>query len=328
MSELRQDPVSGRWVIIAPERAERPLPPKEPPSPPPEGRCPFCPGNEAETPPEILAVRPDGSRPDSPGWRVRVIPNRYPALVPSGAAGVVRRGLFRRRGGIGVHELVIESPDHRISLTDIDGDDAARAIGVMRDRIAVHRRARDLQYALLFKNVGTEAGASIEHTHTQIIGTPVLPMVVERESQVLRRRWREQRRCVFCQMVHLEAAEGRRMVLASELFVALCPYASRFPLEVWVMPTSHTPDFDTLPDAHVGPLAAFLRDVLGRLEREVDPPLYNLLLHTAPFRGQGRDSFHWHIEVMPRLVAAAGFEWGSGLHVNPVPPEEAAARLR
>lgn len=322
MPELRRDPVSGRWVIVSPERANRPLPHQ------PARECPFCPGNESETPPEVFAIRSQKGLPNDPNWRLRVIPNRYPALTPNAAPGATARGLFRKKAGVGLHEVIIESRAHKISLTELDEEEVALAMGVYRERMALHRKWEDLEYALLFKNVGVEAGASIEHTHSQIIGTPILPGVIEQEARNIRRRWRERRECVFCEMVRLEAADGRRMVLATDPFVAFCPYASRFPLEVWIVPTAHGPDFDLLADSLVGPLGFFLRDVLVRIEREMGAPRYNVLFHTAPFRRGGDDSFHWHIEVMPRLGQAAGFEWGSGLHVNPLTPEEAAARLR
>lgn len=328
MPELRRDPVSGGWVIIAPERANRPLRPQPAVDPTGGDGCPFCPGNEGETPPEILAIRPPDGLPNAPDWKVRVFPNRYPALVAGASSKGGGRGLFQSKAGTGVHEVVVETADHVRSLTELDDEEVALALGIFRERLRSHRGRKELAYSLLFKNVGPDAGASIEHTHAQIIGTPVVPGVIDQEARAARRQWRDRRRCIFCEMMRLEASAARRMVSATEAFVALCPFASRFPLEFWILPTSHAPDFDTLPDALVGPLASLLRRLLARVEREMGCLRYNVLFHTAPFRRKEDDSFHWHIEVLPRIGTEAGFEWGSGLHVNPIPPEDAAARLR
>ncbi|MCZ6691959.1 MAG: galactose-1-phosphate uridylyltransferase [Planctomycetota bacterium] len=327
MPELRRDPISGRWVIVAPDRARRPLPGSG--TAPSRENCPFCAGHESETPDEILALRPPGGGgPNTPGWQVRVVPNRFPALSASGPDKRQNVGVYRTRGGVGVHEVIIESPDHHVSLTQLTPEAVEQVLSVFRERLESHRRRTDLHYALLFKNVGLEAGASIEHTHSQIMGTRILPGVIGEEWKLARREWRARRRCLLCEMIRLDASDGRRMVVATDSFVAICPFASRFPLEVWIVPTSHESDFDAMSENQIDSLAPVLRDVLGRVERVMGRPSYNLVLHTAPFRRRGDDSFHWHIEVMPRLGQAAGFEWGSGLFVNPLTPEDAAARLR
>lgn len=308
-------------MIVAPGRAGRPTTAGG-------ATCPFCPGHEDATPPEITAIRTPGSRPDRPGWDVRVIPNLYPALKGSGSSRLEGPSLFRRRPGVGAHELVIESPRHVISFTDFDDDEMIRTLRVYRDRIRSLRARPDLRYALLFKNVGDRAGASLEHTHAQIIATPVVPVVVEQEARMARRYWRERRRCIFCDMIRSEAESGTRIVLASESFIALCPFASRFAWEVWLLPTDHRAFFDRLPDDPIPPLAATMRDLLRRVEARIPQRQYNIILHTAPFRLKEEVLFHWHMEILPVGPTMAGFEWGGGMHVNLVPPEEAARLLR
>lgn len=308
-------------MIIAPGRAGRPTTAGG-------AVCPFCPGHEEATPPEITAIRSPESRPDTPGWDVRVIPNLYPALKGSGSSRLEGPALFRKRAAVGAHELIIESPRHVISFADFDDDEMIRTLRVYRDRIRALRNRPDLRYALLFKNVGDKAGASLEHTHTQIIATPVVPGVVEQETRMARRYWRERRRCIFCDMIRNEADSGTRIVLASESFIAICPFASRFAWEVWLLPTDHRAGFEGLPDEHIGPLAAILRDLLHRVEARIPERQYNIILHTAPFRLKEEVLFHWHMEILPVGATMAGFEWGGGMHVNLVPPEEAGRLLR
>jgi len=328
--ELRQDPVTGRWVILAPERARRPreFRPAE------DGLersapCPFCEGHEDRTPPEVLARRGPGSRPDGPGWRVRVVPNLYPAVVPGGAgAAPEERGLFRRRDGAGAHEVIVESPRHLVSLTALDETAVAEVLDVWQERLRGLGRERGLAHALIFKNVGARAGASLEHVHTQLIALPAVPVVVEEELAGARRHHDATGRCVFCEVVRAEEADGRRLVSGTGSHVALEPWASRFPFETHVLPRRHVARFEDLLPGERADLARALRDVLARLEQVLDAPHYNLLVHTAPFGQDGDAPYHWHIEILPRLARLAGFEWGTGFHINAVPPEEAAARLR
>ena len=327
-SSIRRDAIRGGWVIVAPDRARRPLPSDEPAPADDPSACPFCPGRESRTPPEILAHREEGARPDSEGWRLRVVPNRYPALGEKGSRKVLGPAIRRQLDAVGVHEVIVESPRHVPSLTALEMDEVARALGVYRDRLAACRVRSSLRYGLLFKNVGTEAGASLLHTHAQVIGTPILPPAIDQEARLARRYWRERRRCVFCDVIRSDAEDGARVVRATESFIALCPFASRFPLETWILPTAHASTFERLPDFLLEPLARFLIDVLRRIERESGRPRYNLLLHTSPYHLKDEHLYHWHFEILPRLGSVAGFEWGSGLHVNPVPPEEAARRLR
>jgi UDPglucose--hexose-1-phosphate uridylyltransferase len=329
--ELRQDPVTGRWVILAPERARRPRDFRPGGDGLERGApCPFCEGHEDRTPPEVLARRAPESRPDGPGWRVRVVPNLYPAVLAGegAAAHPEDRDLFRRRDGAGVHEVIVESPRHLVSLTALDEAAVAEVLEVWQERLRGLARVPGLAHALIFKNVGARAGASLEHVHTQLIALPAVPFVVEEELSGARRHRDATGRCVFCDVVGAEEADGRRVVLATGAHVALEPWAPRFPYETHVLPRAHAARFEDLTPGDRADLARVLRDVLARVERALDAPHYNLLVHSAPFVAGAESSYHWHIEILPRLARLAGFEWGTGFHITAPPPEAAAARLK
>jgi len=330
MPELRQDPVSGRWVIFSPARAARPSDFAAAPPPPAAGSCPFCPGAEAETPPEILALRPAGSPPDSPGWTLRVVPNRYPALLRAGEPGAGVEGLYRCMDGVGAHEVIIESPAHERGLAALPPAQVAAVLAACRRRIADLGADPRLRYVLIFKNHGAAAGASLAHPHAQLLATPLVPRQVEEELDGARRHYEDARRCVFCDVVAQETGPdgGRRLVSADAGFAALVPYAARFPYETWILPRAHASAFERGDAAQDAALAEVLGGTLRRLERALPGLAYNLVLHTAPCRAPALEHYHWHVEILPRLAGLAGFEWGSGFCINPVLPEDAAAALR
>ncbi len=328
-SELRKDPVDGRWVIIATERDKRPSDFRTPPgAPEPIDSCPFCEGNEHRTPPEIMAVRPGGGPPDSPGWSVRVIPNKYPALRMKGRRNQRRAGLSETMTGLGAHEVVIESPVHRLGLEQLSVEQIVRVIDVYVRRVRDLNRNVRLRYALVFKNKGREAGASLEHTHTQIMATPILPATMGRELEQSSQYYGHHGRCVFCDLIAQEEKAAERIVSSTNRFVALSPFASRFPFETWILPRGHQSAFDRLSGEELQPLAITVKDVLLRLRAVLKDPAYNFVIHTAPLREAELNHYHWHIEVMPRLAIVAGFEWGTGFYINPMPPEGAARQLR
>jgi UDPglucose--hexose-1-phosphate uridylyltransferase len=327
LSEIRRDPVSGRRVIISPQRQERPSDFEVAPAVL-RGReqCPFCPGHESETPPEIVALR-RGTSPDTPGWEVRVVPNRYPALTSEGSAAPDRSGLFERMDGVGAHEVVIESPRHDASLATMAEEDIARVLGTFGDRIRALRQDARLQYVLVFKNHGAGAGATLAHPHSQIIGLPVVPDVLRDEVAGARGHFDRTGRCVFCDLVEHERRDGQRVVEDGPDVIALAPYAARFAHETWLLPKRHAARFEDDASAHAG-LARMLKSVVVRLDRVLGAPPFNLLVHTAPCAGDLARVFHWHLEVVPRVQGLAGFEWGTGISINPVPPEQSAALLR
>jgi len=329
MHELRKDPVTGRWVIIASERAGRPTDFVRERMLSSGGSCPFCYGSEDKTPPEVLAYRASNAPADSPGWRVRVVPNKYPALRIEGSLGRRAAGMYDLMNAIGAHEVVIESPDHLAQMADLGAAQIAEVLWAYRERFLDLQRDSRFRYILIFKNQGPEAGATLEHTHTQIIATPVVPKRVNEELDGARAHYEQRERCIFCDLVAQELESGVRVVGQNAAFVAIAPFAARFPFETWILPLRHSATFETVSAADVHALAELLRQTLRRLRGALGDPAYNYVLHTAPARGDQVDEFyHWHLEIMPKLTRVAGFEWGSGFYINPTPPEVAAATLR
>lgn len=329
MHELRKDPITGRWVIIASERASRPTDFQIDRQMPSGGTCPFCYGSEDRTPPEVLAYRPETTSPDTPGWRVRVVPNKYPALRIEGLLGRRAAGMYDLMNAIGAHEVVIETPDHRSQMADLTTAQVTEVVWAYRDRFVDLQRDPRFRYILIFKNQGAEAGATLEHAHTQIIATPVVPKRVTEEIAGARQHFELRERCIYCDIVHQELELGTRVVSRNEHFVVIEPFAARFPFETWILPIEHTATFETIPAGQVESLAAVLRDTLRRIHTALEGPAFNYVLHTAPTGGDRvAETYHWHLEIMPKLTRVAGFEWGSGFYINPTPPEAAAEALR
>lgn len=330
MPELRKDPIVGRWVIIATERAKRPfLPRAEPPAPPLPGTlCPFCEGNEDKTPGEILAYRDRQTAANDKGWRVRVVPNKYPALQVEGDLRKRGDGIYDHMNGVGAHEVIIESPRHVESLTDLDEENIREMLWVYRDRLVDLKKDSRLLYGMLFKNVGAAAGASLEHTHSQLIVTPIVPINVIEEMEGAKAFHQYRGRCIYCDIIQQEQTAGSRIVLESPHFLAVCPYAARFPFETWIIPKLHASHYENIHKQEVDDLAYSLRTVLRKIEQALDRPPYNYIIHTGPWDAQALPHYHWHLEIIPRLTKVAGFEWGTGFYINPVPPEQAAEFLR
>jgi UDPglucose--hexose-1-phosphate uridylyltransferase len=328
MPELRKDPVVGRWVIISTERARRPTDFQRDPVRPRGDNCVFCPGNEDKTPPEILAGRPPGELPNSPGWSYRVVANKFPALRIEGELEPTGEGLFDRMNGVGAHEVVIEAPDHHAMLATMSVDAIAEVLLAFRERILDLKKDPRFEYVLVFKNHGEAAGASLEHPHSQLIATPIIPIMVTEELEGSLRYWQMKERCVWCDVVRQERRSRQRVILEQGGFVALAPFAPRFPFETWILPTQHRAAFEESDVAELRGLARLLGEFMQRLSATLNHPPFNFMLHTAPLRTDGLDYFHWHLEIIPKLANVAGFEWGSGFFINPMPPETAAASLR
>ncbi|MBI4597013.1 MAG: galactose-1-phosphate uridylyltransferase [Candidatus Omnitrophica bacterium] len=339
MPELRKDPLIGRWVIIATERAKRPVdfltPHADPAS---KDECPFCEGKESKTPPEIMAVRGNGSAANQPGWSVRVVPNIRPVLRIEGELNRRGKGMYDLMDGIGAHELIIESPQHIANAADLPAAQVHSSLKAAADRMKDLERDPRFRYVLWFKNYGTVSGAGpIQHSRSQLIATPVTPLRVKEELVCARRYFEDKERCLICDIIAQEREMQARVVLETSSVMALCPFASRFPFELWIVPKRHGSDFVRATNEEITEASQVLREVLMRLKSVLDDPPYNALLHTAPFRhGRGKvghwktieEDYHWHIELIPRLTRVAGFEWGSGFYINPTPPEESAKYLR
>ncbi len=338
MPELRMDPIKERWVIIAVERARRPEDFQIPPEETRLHACPFCYGNEDKTPPEVFAIRPPDSPPDTSGWRVRVTPNKYPALRIEGDLVREGVGVFDRMSGIGAHEVVIENPDHNRSLADLSIEEIRDVLLAYRERIKDLRKDQRFRYVLVFKNHRSAAGASLSHSHSQIIATPVTPFIVIQELRAAQEHYLKKERCIFCDIIKQELVIGRRVVKADEDYLLWAPFASCFPFETWLFPLKHRHDFTLLADDELLVLARAMKEMLLRMKLVLNDPPYNFVLHTSPsltprpgkpqYWGTIEYDYHWHLELVPRLTKIAGFEWGTGFYINPTPPEVAAEELR
>jgi len=335
LPELRKDPIIGRWVIIATERAKRPDQFSPPSAGPAEGECPFCEGNENHTPPEIFAIRCSGSAKDKPGWQVRVVPSIRPILRIEGELDRRGYGIYDLMNGIGAHEVVIETPKHINNIADLSIEQIDKVLGLYIHRIVDLGNDKRFKYVLVFKNYGWAAGGGrIKHSRSQLIATPATPKRVKEELVGAKRYFDYHERCVFCDLVRQELEMKDRLIIDIDGFIAVAPFASRFPFEIWILPKKHSCDFVKLSNEHRRDLANILKVVLSKLKAGLHDPPFNFIIHTAPFRrpksGYWRtieEDYHWHIEIMPRLTRVAGFEWGSGFYICPLPPENAAKFL-
>lgn len=378
MSEFRQDPLSGRWVIIGGERAGRPNEFIEAATRAKDLPCPFCPGFEEHTPPSVAVYPPRSASPhapaeacetaasgetsqsisrrgadvSAPAWAVRVVPNKYPAVCeasgraalqeadigPSGMKGNLASptanlsglpgNLFRSAPGYGRHEVIIESPRHVASVSELAPEEAELVFRVYRDRMRQLKAEQRFKYVQIFKNAGPAAGASLEHIHSQLVALYEVPEVVQQELRSCAEYHQQHQRGLLASLLEGELALGTRIVAQTERVVAFCPYASRFAWEVWVLPRRPLARFEDSEDRELAETAELIRDLIGRIERVVGQAAYNYFLHSLPFDGAVTEHYHWHVELVPRLTKTAGFEWSTGCFINPVPPEWAAEQLR
>jgi UDPglucose--hexose-1-phosphate uridylyltransferase len=328
LPELRKDPITGRWVIISTERAKRPTDfSREQVVPKDGGFCPFCPGHESKTPPEILAYRRGGGA-NEPGWTLRVIPNKFPALRIEGELNRQGEGLYDKMTGIGAHEVIIESPEHRMTLGEMPEKALEDIFWAFRDRVVDLKKDRRLRYILVFKNHGEAAGATLEHTHSQLIALPVVPKRMQEELDGARRYFDFKERCIYCDIERQEMETGSRLILETDHFLVAAPYAPRFPFETWVLPLAHRSHFEETDAPAMKNLAWVMRSLIRKIDRVLERPPYNCVVHSAPIQEGAMAHYHWHIELIPKLTKVAGFEWGTGFYINPTPPEEAAQFLR
>jgi len=328
MPELRKDPIVGRWVIISTERGKRPTSFSAVSKRVAARMCPFCPGQEDSTPPEIFAHRRADSEPNRPGWNLRVIPNKFPALIVEGKLNREPQGIYDKMDGVGAHEVIIETADHAFDLVDMTDESARDVFWAYRERMMDLERDSRLKYILIFKNHGEAAGASLEHSHSQLIATPIVPKRVSEEIDGARRYFEFKERCIFCDVVRQELQDQVRVVKDHDAFVAIEPFAPRFPFETWIIPKMHQSSYLELSDSEHLTLARAFKDTLARIKIALNDPPFNYILHTRPVSHDHHEYFHWHFEIIPKLTKVAGFERGSGFYINPTAPEEAAAYLR
>ncbi|NQT00223.1 MAG: galactose-1-phosphate uridylyltransferase [Candidatus Omnitrophica bacterium] len=308
MDQLRRDPIVGRWVIAFTDNPRKPEQFKIDSKEEKKRSCPFC-YSQAK-------------------WSTRVVPNKYPALTVEGELDRQGLGMYDQLRGVGSHEIIIETPDHRLSLADLPVHHLEKVIWAYRDRSADLGADQRFRYIMVFKNQGFSAGASLSHSHTQLIALPMIPKNVKEELRGARAYFEFKERCIFCDMITQERDEQKRMVGENSRFIAFAPFCSRFPFEVWILPKEHHSDFCDVKTEDVIELAKMLKEVLQRIKSVFRDPPYNFIIHTGPIQEANREDYHWHIEIMPKLLPVAGFEWGSGFYINPTPPENAAKYLR
>lgn len=328
MPQLRKDPVVGRWVIISSERGKRPNHSPKKIDSSKSGPCPFCAGNEEVTPPEIAAYRPDGSKPNMPGWTLRVVPNKFPALVIEGDLDRRGEGVYDLMNGVGAHEVIIETPKHESNIGSLSEKQFEDILWAYRDRILDLKKDKRFRYILIFKNQGAEAGATLEHTHSQLIALPIVPSNVIEELKGAMEYYKYKERCIYCDIVRQEIEDRDRIVSENDHFLVICPFAPRFPFETWILPKKHSPFFEHASKQEFVDLSRSLRETLIRLNRTLNDPPFNYIIHSNPVEEAENGHYHWHVEIMPKLTQVAGFEWGSGFYINPVTPEDAAVALR
>ena len=333
MSELRHDPIQKRWVIVAQDRSLVPTGFEHvPANHMSHVDSPFRAGNELFAGDPIWRWPPEGD------WRVRVVPNRFPALAIEGDLLRSAEGHYDKINGVGAHEVIIETPCADESLAQMPVEHVYGVMLAWRERLRDLVNDPRLRYVLIFKNHGLAAGASHQHSHSQLIATPITPRTVAMELQSAREHFLLKERCLFCDLLSQEFAEQKRIVAVDEHFVTICPYASRFPFEMHLMPRVHAHDMRLSPDTQLQALARHLKGVLGKMRAALGDPAYNLVLHNAPnprastvrptYWTTLEADWHWHIEILPRLRRVAGFEWGTGFYINPTAPEDAARVLR
>ncbi len=328
MPQLRKDPVLGRWVIIATERGKRPTDFVHIPEERRGGFCPFCYGNEDKTPPEVISYRDSKTKPDTPGWQVRVVPNKFPALTIEGEVDRAGEGMYDKMNGVGAHEVIIETPDHDAELSRLPVEHIALVLKAARERMVDLQGDTRFRYIQFFRNRGYSAGASLEHPHSQLIALPVIPKRLTEELAGSKKYYGYKERCVFCDIIAQEQWTNERVVAESDSFISIAPFAARFPFETWVLPKKHDPSFEDIDADTRLALAGVLKETLSRMNVALSDPPYNLILHTSPVGERDLKYYHWHFEIMPKLTKVAGFEWGSGFYINPTPPEDAARYLR
>jgi UDPglucose--hexose-1-phosphate uridylyltransferase len=332
MPELRQNPATKEWVIIATERARRPedfAPAKPQEQPETVNHCPFCECNENLTPPEILSYRSYGTRPNSPGWWIRIVPNKFPALIPQGNVRRIKHdAFFRYMDGVGEHEVIIEHPRHDQTIAIMEQKQVEEIFLAYRERYITLSQDPRFELVMIFKNHGIAAGTSVRHPHSQVIATPITPIHIRHILEEAMRYFDDNGECVFCTMIAKEASSKERIFFETDNFVVFVPFAASSPFETWVLPKKHDSSFEATTPERVKELAFVMRTVLSKIFRSLNNPDYNYIIRSSPCHEKDVEYYHWHIQIIPKVTAVAGFELGSGIYINTVIPENAAKFLR
>ncbi len=330
MPELRQDPITGNWTVIATDRAKRPenFSKTEKEEVSSNTACPFCYGNERMTPPEVMAYRPTDTEPDTEGWKIRVVPNKFPAFVPQSQPATNTTGIYNTISAAGAHEVIINSPDHERSLAELSNKELVNIISAYKDRYMQLKKDALIKYIMIIVNHGKKAGASLEHPHAQLFASPIIPANVSNELSGSQNYYQENGRCIFCDIIREEWGTKLRVILDTKHFLVFCPFASRSPFETWIIPKKHNSHFESVSPQEINNLASVIRLTLAKLKDGLNDPAYNYYIHTSPCHSGPLAYYHWHLEIRPKLSIPAGFEIGSGIMINIVRPEDAAAFLK
>ncbi len=326
MPELRQNLATKEWVIISTERAKRPEQfktekvKKELPSY--SETCPFCPGNESKTPDETFVLKKNEQ------WKVRVVPNKFAALSSSGHLERKIEGLTRWMTGVGIHEVIIESPLHNVTMGTVSEGNVKDVISVYKNRYLTVSSDPRVKLVTIFRNNGEAAGTSLEHPHSQLIATPVIPSSIRYRIEEAMRYYDDHGECVYCKMLGDELTAKERIILETSHFVSFVPYASLSPFHTWFLPKRHTASFADINDAEIEDLAKNLKTVLAKFYYGLDNPDYNYVIRSVPIQERECEYYHWYLTIVPRLTKTAGFELGSGMFINVSVPEENAKFLR
>jgi len=329
VSEIRQDPTTKEWVIIASERRKRPsdfvhqVP--RPEKPPFVSSCPFCPGNESMTPPAVLSY-PDSN---TGSWQIRVFTNRFPAVTTEGSTTrQIEHGCFLSMEGVGCHEVIVETPVHNKPLALMNDLEVAEVLRAYRQRYDAMAQTPNIKSIIVFKNHGLAAGTSLEHPHSQLVATAIVPRHMRMQYEVAISYYDDSGRCLYSDLTARELEAGTRIIMETESFVVFHPFASHRPFETWIMPKTNQASFSQASEEDIQHLAQVLRITLLKLYRGLDNPDFNLVIDSAPVGEERADFYQWHLRIIPRISEAAGFEIGSGIFINTALPEETARFMR
>ena len=326
MPELRQNLATKEWVIIATERAKRPEEFKSKKEmkalPPFNSNCVFCPGNENNTPGETFRIADDG------GWKVRSFPNKYAALSKEGERKRRIKGVERWLSGVGIHEVIAESPMHNMTTALLSADDVELVFKAYKNRYLDISKDPRIELIIIFKNHGESAGTSLEHPHSQLIATPVVPAQIRNRLEDAMTYFDDTGECVYCKMIDEEIKAKERIIFETDHFISFVLYAALSPFHTWILPKRHTSSFGEITDEEVKDMAGMLKNVLAKFYYGLDNPDFNYVIRSAPTGGGASEYFHWYLSIIPRLTKNAGFEMGSGMFINISVPEENAKFLR
>lgn len=278
------------------------------------------------TPPEILSLPRDRS-PETP-WTLRVVPNKYPAITNDGALQKISDGMFQAVQGLGSHEVIIETPEDNRQTADLSDSDIFNLMQTYAERIRAHKANSGIEYVQIFKNQGASAGATLIHAHSQLLALPQVPQVIQNEISGAATYFKKHNSCVYCDMIQQEKRLNKRVIFENDTFLVITPYASRFSHETWILPKKHESHFETISQTDIRFCAEALKTALKKIDIALNKPDLNFVLHTAPIQSETLEHYHWHWEILPRVTGIAGFELGSGIHINPTKPEDAAEQMK